>query len=211
MPTYLTACSESPILPSNVNLSLSTRVRRIVQSKAIAEPRRCHSSPRLHSLKRLVLGKDTLRSASDTDALQLLDEGDGNAVTSRKMFKRLLSPPEQSRAAKTVEIYGWVILLEGGLLLLFPDFMAGLMHFRPLTPQASGFLRLIGMLVSGFGMLYVLSGRLNAEGFVFATLIDRPFVAPTMAMLWYFGALPGPLALLFAVEDSASWLWTLLT
>jgi hypothetical protein len=60
-------------------------------------------------------------------------------------------------------------------------------------------------------VLYVLSGRLNAEGFVFATLIDRPFVAPTMATLWYFGALPGPLALLFAIEDSASWIWTLLT
>jgi hypothetical protein len=127
------------------------------------------------------------------------------------MFKRLLSPTEQSRAAKTVEIYGWIILAEGGFFLLLPDFMARLIHFGPLTPQASGFLRLIGMLVSGFGMLYVLSGRLNAEGFVFATLIDRPFVAPTMAALWYFGALPGLLALLFALEDSASWLWTLLT
>ena len=127
------------------------------------------------------------------------------------MFKRLLSPPEQSRAAKTVEIYGWIIFFQGGLLLLVLDFMASLMHFGPLTPQASGFLRLIGMLVSGFGMLYLLSGRLNAEGFVFATLIDRPFVAPTMAALWYFGALPGPLALLFAIEDSASWIWTLLT
>ena len=60
-------------------------------------------------------------------------------------------------------------------------------------------------------MLYLLSGRLNTEGFVFATLIDRPFVAPTMATLWYFGALPGGLALLFAIEDSVSWLWTLLT
>jgi hypothetical protein len=70
---------------------------------------------------------------------------------------------------------------------------------------------LIGMLVSGFGMVYLLSGRLDAEGFVFATLIDRPFVAPTMAALRHFGALPGPLALLFAIEDSASWLWTLLT
>ena len=54
-------------------------------------------------------------------------------------------------------------------------------------------------------------GRLNAEGFVFATLIDRPFVAPTMATLWYLGILPGPLALLFGIEDSVSWLWTLLT
>ena len=127
------------------------------------------------------------------------------------MFQRLLSPSEQSRAAKTVEIYGWIIFLQGGLLLLLPDFMARLMHFAPLTEQASGFLRLVGMLVSGFGMLYVLSGRLNAEGFVFATLIDRPFVAPTMAILWLCGALPGPLALLFAVEDSVSWLWTVLT
>ena len=127
------------------------------------------------------------------------------------MFERLLSPPEQSRAAKTVEIYGWISFLESGLLLLVPDFMARLMHFGPLTPQASGFLRLIGMLISGFGMLYLLSGRLNTEGFVFATLIDRPFVAPTMALLWYFGALPGPVALLFAIEDSTSWLWTLLT
>ena len=92
------------------------------------------------------------------------------------MFKRLLSPPERSRAAKTVEIYGWMIFLEGGLLLLFPDFMARLMHFGPLTQQASGFLRLIGMLVSGFGMLYLLSERLTADGFVFATLINRPFV-----------------------------------
>ena len=127
------------------------------------------------------------------------------------MFKRLLSPPEQSRAAKTVEIYGWIVFMEGGLMLLFPDFISRLMHFGPLTPQASGFLRLVGMLVSGFGMLYVVSGRLNADGFVFATLIDRPFVAPTMATLWYFGALPASFALLIAIEDSASWLWTFLT
>src|SRR5439155_19868693 len=88
--------------------------------------------------------------------------------------------------------------------------MARVMYFGPLTPQASGFLRLIGMLVSGFGMLYLLSGRLNGEGFVFATLIDRPFVAPTMSALCYFGALPGPLELLFSFEASARWLWTLL-
>src|SRR5262245_63525786 len=111
------------------------------------------------------------------------------------MFKRLLSPPEQSRAAKTVEIYGWIIFFEGGLLLLFPDFMANLMHFGPLNPQASGFLRLVGVLVSGFGMLYFLSGRLNAEEFVFATLIDRPFVAPTMAILLYFLELSGRVVL----------------
>jgi hypothetical protein len=113
------------------------------------------------------------------------------------MFKRLLSASEQSRAAKTVEIYAWMIFLEGGLLLLFPDFMARLMHFGPLTAQASGFFTFNRH--AGFGLWDALfaEGRLNTAGFVFATLIDRPFVAPTIAALWYFGAVPGPLALLF--------------
>ncbi len=127
------------------------------------------------------------------------------------MWKQLFSAEGQSRAAKTVEIYGWIIFLEGGLLLLFPDFMASLLRFDLRDPQASGFLRMVGVLVSGIGMLYFLSGRLNAEGFVFATLLDRPLVAPIVGTLWYLGMLPGALALLFAIEDSTSWLWTLLT
>jgi len=92
------------------------------------------------------------------------------------MFKRLLSASEQSRAAKTVEIYGWMIFLEGGLLLLFPDFMARLMHFGPLTARLLDFLRLIGMLASGFRMLYLLSRRLNTEGFAFC-YIDRSAIS----------------------------------
>jgi hypothetical protein len=32
----------------------------------------------------------------------------------------------------------------------------------------------------------------------------------SVATLWYFEALGGSLVLLFAIEDSASWLWTLL-
>ena len=61
------------------------------------------------------------------------------------------------------------------------------------------------------GMLYVLSARLNAEGFVFETLIDRFIRRTDDGCAEVFGALPEPLALLFAIEDSASWLWALLT
>jgi hypothetical protein len=60
-------------------------------------------------------------------------------------------------------------------------------------------------------MLYFVSGRMNAEGFVFATLLDRPLVPPIMAVLWCSGKLPGSLALLFAIQELASFLWTLLT
>ena len=82
---------------------------------------------------------------------------------------------------------------------------------RLYSRQASNFLRLAGVLVAGIGMLYTISGRLNAEGFVFASLLDRPVVPPVAGLLWYLGFLPGTLALLFALEDFSTWLWTLLT
>jgi len=95
------------------------------------------------------------------------------------------------------------------ILMLSPQFAAELLHLPALVPQGASYLRLVALLVGGLGMLYIVSGRLNAEGFVFASLLDRPLVPPVMAMLWYFGIIPGPLALLFAVQDFASFVWTL--
>ncbi|MES2921471.1 MAG: hypothetical protein V4819_07990 [Verrucomicrobiota bacterium] len=127
-----------------------------------------------------------------------------------EMFRQFRTAEGQSRPAKTVERYGWLLLIQGSAVLLFPHFIASILGFAPLEHQAAGFLRLVGMLIGGFGMVYAISGRMNAEGFVFASLIDRPFVAPVTAVLWYLGMLPGGLALLIAFEDSATWLWTFL-
>lgn len=107
-----------------------------------------------------------------------------------------------------MECYGWFILAEGGFILLFPHLVASILRFGPLDPEAANFMR-VGLLVGGVGMLYTVSGRLNAEGFVFATLLDRPLVPPIVGLLWYLGFLPGSLALLFAVEDFGTFLWTL--
>ena len=126
-----------------------------------------------------------------------------------EMLGRLLRPQNQSRAARTVEVFGWLILIEGPMFLLFPNFVASMLHLPALAEQGPSYFRLVGVLVGGLGMLYVVSGRLNAEGFVFASLLDRPLVPPLMAVLWYFGIVPGPLALAFAVQDFASFLWTL--
>jgi hypothetical protein len=60
-------------------------------------------------------------------------------------------------------------------------------------------------------MLYVVSGRLDSEAFVFASMLDRPLVLPAMAILSSQGIVPGPLAAPFVVQDFASFLWTLLT
>jgi hypothetical protein len=127
------------------------------------------------------------------------------------MFHRLLSAEGQSRSAKTVEVFGWLILIEGTVALFAPQFSVAILGIAPLNDQAANYFRLVGLLVSGLGMLYIASGRLNAEGFVFASLLDRPLVPIAMAILWHLGIVPGPLALIFSIQDFGSFLWTLFT
>lgn len=127
------------------------------------------------------------------------------------MFGRLLTAEGQSRSAKTVEIFGWLILIEGTIVLFAPHFAVSILGIAPLGDQATNYFRLLGLLVCGVGMLYTASGRLNAEGFVFASLLDRPLVPPAMAILWYLEIVPGPLALIFSIQDFGSFLWTLFT
>ena len=126
-----------------------------------------------------------------------------------EMFGRLRSAAGQGRAAWTVEMFGWLCLAEGAAMLFAPHFVAAVLHLPPLGDQAANYFRLAGLLVSGLGMLYVVAGRLNATGFVFASLLDRPLVPPTMLVLWLAGIVPGPLALAFALIDGTSFLWTL--
>jgi len=128
-----------------------------------------------------------------------------------EMFHRLLRAPGQSRTARTVEVFGWVILFEGSVMLLAPYFAASLLNLPALSDQAANYFRILGLPVGGLGMLYIASGRLNSEGFAFASLLDRPLVPIVMLLLWKHEIIPGALALMFSVEDTVSFLWTLLT
>lgn len=128
-----------------------------------------------------------------------------------EMFSRMLRADGQSRAARTVELFGWLILIEGPIIVFAPHFSASVLHLPALNDQAANYFRLMGLLISGLGMLYVAAGRLSAEGFVFASLLDRPLVPVVMAVLWYLDIVPGPLALIFSIQDGGSFLWTLLT
>jgi hypothetical protein len=73
---------------------------------------------------------------------------------SQVFVSHLLKVQKQSHAALTVEIFGWIILIEGTVLLIAPS---------------------------------------------------------VMAILWYLDIIPGSLALIFAIQDFGSFLWTLLT
>lgn len=100
------------------------------------------------------------------------------------------------------------MLAEAPFVLLAPHEVAALLHLPALSEQAANYFRLVGLLLGGLGMLYVVSGRLDARGFVFASMLDRPLVPFIMAALWYHGIVPAPLALFFAVSDTASVSWT---
>jgi hypothetical protein len=127
-----------------------------------------------------------------------------------EMFRDVLRADRQSRSAKTVEAFGWLLLAEGAVILFAPYSITPILQIPTLVEQAANYFRLAGLLIGGLGMLYVISGRLNAEGFVFASLLDRPLVPPAMAVLWYLGIIPGPLALVFGIQDFSGFLWTLL-
>ena len=70
-----------------------------------------------------------------------------------EMFHRLLKPTAQTRAAKSVEVFGWLILVEAVILMLSPQFAAQLLHLPALVPQGANYLRLVALLVGGVGML----------------------------------------------------------
>jgi hypothetical protein len=126
-----------------------------------------------------------------------------------EMLRRLVRAEGQGRAAKTVEIYGWVVMAEGLACMIAPHFIAGVLGISPLAGQSADYFRLAGLWVSGIGLLYMLSGRLNATGFVFATLLDRPLVLPILGIMWYFGVVPGVLVLVAGLQDLFTCLWTL--
>src|SRR6266542_1588859 len=130
-------------------------------------------------------------------------------VTFKLMLRRLLRGEGQGRAARTVEIYGWLVLVEGVTCMIAPRFVTMLLHMPPLVDQGVNYFRLAGVWVAGIGLLYLLSGRLNATGFVFATLLDRPIVLPLLGVLWYLGMVPGTFALAAGLQDLLTGLWTL--
>ena len=134
-----------------------------------------------------------------------------DGVNYKQYFQQLLSARDQNRSARTVEIFGWLILIESTFILFAPHFVASVLHMPDLSVQGANFFRLAGLLVGGLGMLYIVSGRLNATGFVFASLLDRPLVPFVMFLFWYLDIIPATLAIAFALQDGISFVWTFLT
>jgi hypothetical protein len=67
-------------------------------------------------------------------------------------FRRLLHVPEQSRSARTVELFGWLMLIESPFMLIFPHSVASFLGLPALGEQgasyeqAANYFRIMGCL-----------------------------------------------------------------
>jgi hypothetical protein len=128
--------------------------------------------------------------------------------TLNRIFKPLINAGPLTLVSRSIEIFGWIDLLLGLLILIAPRFTAAVFHLPPLSPLDTGLLRVVGALVIMLGALYIINGRLNGMGFAIGTLLDRPLVPLIMATLWYRHVLPGPLAAAFSIVDFGGFLAT---
>src|SRR5579862_8482987 len=148
-----------------------------------------------------------MQAGSDSD----ITDSSAPTPTLGQMLLSMFQGKPQSASARTVEIFGYIELTLGLSIFFVPRFMAGLLALPDLSDQAASYVRLVGLLVTGLGVLYIVSGRLNARGFVFASMLDRPLVPVVMAILWYLNIVPAGLAIAFSISDFGSFLWTFFT
>jgi hypothetical protein len=125
-----------------------------------------------------------------------------------QMLQRLIEPGPLTRVSRSIEIFGWVDLALGLLILIAPGFTATLFHLPPPFPLDFGLLRVVGALVTTLGVLYIINGRFNSQGFAVGALLDRPLVPVIMAVLWHNHILPGSLAASFSIVDFSGFLAT---
>jgi hypothetical protein len=130
----------------------------------------------------------------------------GSEVTS--IFRRLLKPGALTRTSRSVEIFGWIDLALGAVILAAPAFSVSVFRLPAASAMDLELLRVVGILVAMLGLLYIICGRFNSLGFSLASLLDRPLVPVIMAVLWSRNILPGSLAIAFSVADFGGFLWT---
>ena len=128
--------------------------------------------------------------------------------TLSQTFQRLTMSGPLTLVSRSIEIFGWIDLVLGLLILIAPRFTGAVFHLPRLSPLDAGLIRVVGVLVTTIGALYIINGRFNSLGFAVASLLDRPLVPLIMAVLWHKRILPGPLAASFSIVDFGGFLAT---
>jgi mono/diheme cytochrome c family protein len=119
--------------------------------------------------------------------------------------------PGQTRAARSAEVFGWLSIVIGSVTLLFPVFTASLLKISSAGfPLGANYLQLMGLLVGGLGMLFVVGASLDTGDFVTASVSVQMIAPLLIALAWWVAGIPRGVALAFIGSSLAGGFWTLL-
>ncbi len=107
-------------------------------------------------------------------------------------------------AARSVNLFGWYLLVLGATLLVAPN---ALLQAFTLPPTSEVWIRVVGMLVAFLGIYYRVAAAAGLVAIFRASVAVRCSVVAFFAVFVGVGWAPWPL-LLFGVFDVAGAAWT---
>lgn len=107
-------------------------------------------------------------------------------------------------AARSVNLFGWYILVVGTALLVSPNTLLGLFALGATTEV---WIRVVGMLVVILGVYYRTAAAAELTPFFIATVLGRASV-PVFFLVFVLAGWVGWPLLLFGAIDAAGALWT---
>jgi Na+-driven multidrug efflux pump len=118
------------------------------------------------------------------------------------LIKALLEkPPSLTSASKYTTINGFIYLVVGLLLIVWPSVTQTLFRDPNFVGHEEGLMRVIGLTVVVIGWLYVFGGRSQAQQIVAASVIDRLIFVPAILIPVAMAGVFPHLLLTFAALD----------
>jgi len=111
-----------------------------------------------------------------------------------------------SKSGKSLFYFGWYVLLTGILLLIIPNTF---IETLKLPDIATGWARIIGLLVIIIGVYDILNGRNNVKPLIIASVYVRFFFAAGVAVLFFSGETTKEVLPLGAI-DALGAVWTII-
>ena len=109
-----------------------------------------------------------------------------------------------TRAARSVNLFGWYLLVMGTALLVSPNTLLGLFALGATTEV---WIRVVGMLVVILGVYYRAAAAAELTPFFLVTVLARASVPVFFIVFVLAGWAEWPLVL-FGIVDGAGALWT---
>ena len=109
-----------------------------------------------------------------------------------------------SRAAVSILVFGFYMVIMGLILLIIPNVLLGLFAY-PTTSEV--WIRILGFIVAVLGYYYIVAARYELVPFFWASVYGRPAVILCFACLVVLG-LARPILVLFGGIDLLGAIWT---